>query len=92
MSKTQVGLDRAGNPTEVPYSGDAIYDIRGPAILAVGSLAEGFKFCGPFESVDAAVKFHEAKTLRGVLGFSASVFLLDKPEADAAIARAEAAK
>lgn len=75
----QFAIDAAGNPIEVPYCGDAIRDTRGPAIIAIGSLASGFKFCGPFESIDAAVKYHESKTVQGVLGIPASVFLLEAP-------------
>lgn len=60
-------------------------DYRGPAIIVEGGVIGGFKFIGPFEHIDAALKWHKEKSLPGVLGLSASVVLLVSPESEQVI-------
>lgn len=51
-------------------------DLRGPAIIVVGSVLGGFKFYGPFETVDAALK-RWPTTLPGYLKLECTIALVE---------------
>lgn len=59
---------------------DPSVDDRGPAALVYGSVLSGFKFYGPFETVDEAVIYHDEHSIEGRLGQGATVVLLHSPE------------
>lgn len=58
---------------------DGDVDLRGPAVLMHGSVLGGFKFYGPFETIQAAVEFWP-KTLYGFIGTQCTIALLENPE------------
>ena len=53
-------------------------DNRGPAIVVTGSVSVGFEFTGPFESIDAALKWYE-QSLFGVVKLPVTISLLSPP-------------
>lgn len=55
-------------------------DFRGPAVIVSGSILGGFKFIGPFDTIDLALQWHYASSLEGILGIPVTVVLLDNPE------------
>lgn len=57
-------------------------DMRGPAIVVRGSVLVGFKFYGPFATIDAAVKWY-GQTVLGELTVGVVITLLEKPDAAA---------
>jgi hypothetical protein len=63
--------------------GDELHepDLRGPAIIVTGSVISGFKFHGPFETIDDAARWYETKTISGLLGIGCcTIVLIEKPE------------
>jgi len=58
-------------------------DLRGPAAVVRGSVLGGFKFYGPFPTIDAACDWCQIKTLAGVLGVNNdTIVLLEEPRSD----------
>lgn len=53
-------------------------DTRGPAIIAHGSVLGGFKFIGPFETIDAALEWYRT-SLWGALKAPVTIALLENP-------------
>ena len=53
-------------------------DTRGPAIVVTGSLLDGLKAHGPFDSIDLAMKWYE-KSLFGKCRAHVTIMLLEKP-------------
>lgn len=53
-------------------------DNRGPAIVVTGGVCGGFEFHGPFESIDAALKWYKT-SLFGIVKCPVTVALLTKP-------------
>lgn len=62
----------ATEPAEAP-------DNRGPAIIAHGALNGGFKFIGPFETIDAAIKWY-GTSFYGYIKAPVTIALLEKPD------------
>ena len=61
----------------------ATKDLRGPAVVVRGSVLSGFKFYGPFDTIDAACEWCEKKTLAGVVGINNdTIVLLEEPRSD----------
>jgi len=59
--------------------GDDISDNRGPAIVIRGSVISGFKFYGPFNTIDDAVSWCKT-TVSGQLGVNNDIVeLLKEP-------------
>lgn len=54
-------------------------DTRGPAIAVTGGIHGGFKFYGPFETIDAAIEWYK-QTPGGILGANVTIALLEKPK------------
>lgn len=54
-------------------------DLRGPAVIVEGSVIGGFKFIGPFETIEAASQWHDKFSLPGLLGLQVSIVLLESP-------------
>jgi hypothetical protein len=58
-------------------------DLRGPAAVVLGSVLGGFKFYGPFPTIEAACEWCQTKTVAGVLGVNRdTVVLLEEPRSD----------
>lgn len=58
-------------------------DLRGPAVVVRGSVLGGFKFYGPFPTIEAACEWCKNKTLAGVLGVNYdTIVLLEEPRTD----------
>lgn len=60
------------------FDREDIPDPRGPAVIVDGSVTTGFKFIGPFDSVDEAVKWAKSNSLAAI-GCPTSVVLLQEP-------------
>jgi hypothetical protein len=62
---------------------DETPDLRGPAVVVRGSVLGGFKFYGPFTTIDDACEWCRTKTLAGVLGVNHdTIVLLEEPRPD----------
>lgn len=62
---------------------DSSKDLRGPAIVVRGSVIRGFRFHGPFRTVEDAYEWCNTKTLDAVLGRpEGTVVLLENPNVD----------
>lgn len=54
-------------------------DTRGPAIVVTGSLLDGIKAHGPFDSIDLALKWYD-KSLFSKCRTHVTIVLLEKPQ------------
>ena len=54
-------------------------DSRGPAIVIQGSVIQGFKFHGPFETIAEAVKWWQSTPLGKLEQMPVTVALLEQP-------------
>jgi hypothetical protein len=58
-------------------------DLRGPTVVVRGSVLGGFKFYGPFPTIDAGCEWCRTKTLAGVMGVNHdTIVLLEQPRSD----------
>jgi hypothetical protein len=72
-----LGLSRCSS------ANDETHDLRGPAVVVRGSVLGGFKFYGPFPTIDDACEWCRTKTLAGVLGVNHdTIVLLEEPRSD----------
>ena len=55
-------------------------DLRGPAVILIGSLLGGYHFIGPFATIQEALERWE-RTLEHRLGKSVVIALLESPAA-----------
>lgn len=57
-------------------------DLRGPAVIADGSVTIGFRFIGPFTTVDAALKWYKESSISGLIGIKCTIVLLINPDTE----------
>lgn len=77
----------ANSDSSSGWEDDEQRDERGPAVVVRGGVIGGFKFYGPFDSIEDAVEWCETKTLMGaVYGASNdSIVLLEQPKQDGTV-------
>lgn len=56
-------------------------DLRGPAVVVVGSPISGYILTGPFETIDSAADWAVNHSIPGILGVSNhSIMLIQEPK------------